>query len=95
MKYRKKPIVVHAFQFGKMAFPVWFYCECPYRIHPSLYALKISSESGMEAIIRTLEGEMTAREGDYIVLGVNGEIYPVKADIFEKTYERVDDDATV
>ena len=30
---------------------------------------------------------MIARAGDYIIQGVNGEIYPCKADIFEKTYE--------
>ena len=33
---------------------------------------------------------MTARAGDYIIRGVNGEIYPCKADIFEKTYEVVE-----
>ncbi|MDU2218139.1 MAG: hypothetical protein E7E34_11825 [Staphylococcus epidermidis] len=38
-------------------------------------------------IINTLEGEMTANVGDYIVRGVNGEFYPVKPEIFEKTYE--------
>lgn len=38
--------------------------------------------------IATLEGVMTARAGDYIIRGVNGEIYPCKPDIFEKTYEK-------
>lgn len=41
--------------------------------------------------ITTLEGNMTAREGDYIIQGVHGELYPCKPDIFEETYERVDD----
>lgn len=36
--------------------------------------------------IETLEGTMLASPGDWIVKGVNGEIYPVKPDIFEKTY---------
>lgn len=39
--------------------------------------------------IHTLEGDMTARRGDYIIKGVNGEFYPCKADIFKKTYEEV------
>jgi hypothetical protein len=37
--------------------------------------------------IKTLEGVMTANIGDWIIQGVNGEIYPCKPDIFEKTYE--------
>lgn len=38
--------------------------------------------------IRTLEGEMDANLCDYIIKGVNGELYPCKPDIFDKTYER-------
>ncbi|MGE8022966.1 hypothetical protein [Staphylococcus pasteuri] len=37
--------------------------------------------------VETLEGTMTASLGDYIIKGVEGEFYPVKPDIFEKTYE--------
>lgn len=37
--------------------------------------------------IKTLEGVMTASPGDYVITGVNGEEYPCKPDIFEKTYE--------
>ncbi|MGC4707573.1 hypothetical protein ACOY2N_12660 [Enterococcus faecium] len=37
--------------------------------------------------IKTLEGVMVAKTGDYIIQGVEGEIYPCKPDIFEKTYE--------
>ncbi len=38
-------------------------------------------------IIHTLEGDMKAEPGDWIITGVNGEQYPCKPDIFEKTYE--------
>lgn len=38
-------------------------------------------------IIRTLEGDMIASAGDWIIKGVNGEVYPCKPDIFVKTYE--------
>lgn len=41
--------------------------------------------------IKTLEGVMTANVGDYIIKGVNGEFYPCKPDIFEKTYLHKDD----
>lgn len=37
--------------------------------------------------IETLEGRMKAEKGDWVITGVNGEKYPVKPDIFEKTYE--------
>ena len=42
-----------------------------------------------EKIIHTLEGDMKASVGDYIITGVDGEQYPCKPDIFEKTYEKV------
>ena len=41
--------------------------------------------------IPTLEGQMTASPGDFIIKGVNGEFYPCKPTIFEKTYEKVDE----
>lgn len=40
--------------------------------------------------IETLEGTMEARPGDWIIRGVNGELYPCKPDVFEKTYEIID-----
>ncbi|WP_419791236.1 hypothetical protein RCF73_03005 [Staphylococcus chromogenes] len=43
-------------------------------------------------VVRTLEGEMNATINDYIVKGVNGEFYPVKPDIFHKTYEVLKDE---
>lgn len=49
-----------------------------------------SEYSGRDFSIRTLEGDMKISEGDYIIKGVNGEFYPCKPEIFEKTYEIVD-----
>ena len=40
-------------------------------------------------IVNTLEGTMMATREDYLVKGIDGELYPCKIDIFEKTYERV------
>lgn len=42
-----------------------------------------------EVIINTLEGDMKADAGDYIITGVAGEKYPCKPNIFKKTYELV------
>ena len=46
-------------------------------------------QTDKEMDIETLEGIMHASVGDYIITGVNGEQYPCKPDIFEKTYEPV------
>lgn len=43
-----------------------------------------------EIHIDTLEGKMKANKGDWIVTGIKGEQYPVKPDIFEKTYSAID-----
>lgn len=40
-----------------------------------------------QLIIKTLEGEMRANEGDYVIKGVHGEFYPCKQDIFEESYD--------
>jgi len=50
-----------------------------------------AEQTTTEQMIDTLEGVMVASPGDWIVTGVKGERYPVKPDIFEQTYEPVDD----
>ena len=40
-------------------------------------------------VIKTLEGDMTASEGDWVVKGLKGEFYPVKPDIFALKYEQI------
>lgn len=40
-------------------------------------------------VIHTLEGDMTARPGDWIITGIEGETYPCKPDIFQATYEEI------
>lgn len=81
MTYRKKPVEIEAFQFGKDEFPIWF--------HDKVQRGDISIKDNC-AYIKTLEGTMKADKGDFIIKGIKGEIYPCKADIFEQTYERVD-----
>jgi hypothetical protein len=50
-------------------------------------------QTHVELYIKTLEGTMKAEVGDWIITGVNGEKYPCKPDIFEKTYESVESSA--
>jgi len=49
-------------------------------------------QTDREVIIHTLEGDMKADAGDFIITGVKGEKYPCKPDIFNSTYEIIDDD---
>lgn len=83
-KYRKKPIVVEAIQWdGSNLY------ELSFRFPTAFASLIIHNDK--EIVIKTLEGNMIANIGDYIIRGVNGEFYPCKPDIFEKTYERVEE----
>lgn len=89
-KYRKKPVVIEAFEYGTGR-PDWF-DDAVSRNDVITHASgpdngPFERRSGLWCEIKTLEGTMTAHEGDYIIQGVNGEIYPCKPDIFHKTYE--------
>lgn len=80
-KYRKKPVVVDAVQWTGRLTDI---DELGTHDRP------ISQELGSQTLqIETLEGVMTANVGDWIIKGVNGELYPCKPDIFAKTYEAV------
>ncbi|QPC23077.1 hypothetical protein [Lacticaseibacillus paracasei] len=96
MKYRKKPVEIEAWHFTEENFqegvPRWVdhlpvnkngYEELNPNI--SLWSQYGGDKIGGE--IRTLEGNMTISENDYIIKGVHGELYPCKPDIFEETYE--------
>lgn len=90
-RYRKKPVVIEAFQYdgdvlsdnGFTKTPEWFKET---RASGIVY-FKATNKSPCEMIIKTLEGDHRASIGYYIIQGVNGELYPCKPDIFEKTYE--------
>lgn len=104
MKYRKKPVIIDAFHYsqeylngqGVVPTPKWivdafelgvlYYDKPTYRLSqiteiPLLY----------ELYIKTLEGNMKVSINDYIIKGVQDEIYPCKPDIFKATYELVEE----
>lgn len=84
-KFRKKPVVVEAVQFTdeKKNMVLNDVRQWQQNVYPSITAI----DREPILIIPTLEGEMTASLNDWIIRGVNGEVYPCKPDIFEKTYE--------
>ena len=97
--YRKKPVVIEAWQFsGSPGFlsddasaPEWLTeRERVYgNARPGQIRL-IGDASNLEIEIHTLEGVMRAQRGDWIIKGVKGEVYPCKPDIFAATYEPVE-----
>jgi hypothetical protein len=79
-KYRKKPIVIEALQVSEINIKECYdFCSDIMKAHTV----------PLELFIGTLEGLMRADVGDWIIKGVNGEFYPCKPDIFDKTYEEV------
>ena len=87
MHYRKKPVVIEAFQVAQhCAWPEWFH-EAVTRNEVITQGMGKFAEGPASASIKTLEGVMVANEGDWIVRGVKGELYPCKPDIFAVTYE--------
>lgn len=91
MKYRKKPVVIDAFKLNSRGLvgEDWFWDAVSEGTIITYCFGKFYPEDAYCDII-TLEGIMRANTGDYIIRGVNGEIYPCKPDIFEKTYELVE-----
>lgn len=85
-KFRKKPIVIEAFQwFGdhrQEEDPEWIIKA----IKEKTVIFRINC-----MLIETLEGLMRVDEGDYVIQGIKGEIYPCKPDIFVATYEKVEE----
>ncbi|MGL5316986.1 MAG: hypothetical protein ACRC92_27250 [Peptostreptococcaceae bacterium] len=79
--YRKKPVEIQAVEYnGSNAEEIKEFCGDSFEnVMPG--SLKIT--------IKTLEGNITADIGDYIIKGIAGEFYPCKPDIFLKTYEEV------
>jgi len=85
-KFRKKPVVIEAFRYtgdlytnGEFNCPNWAI---------EAYKNKTFVTHGQgDLYIKTLEGEMLVIVGDYVIQGVNGELYPCKPDIFKKTYD--------
>lgn len=82
-KFRKKPVVIEAVKWtGSNTIEMSKFT--------GISINKISSAPFVDTlVIKTLEGDMTALKGDWIIKGVKGEFYPCKPDIFEATYEEV------
>lgn len=83
MKFRKKPVVIEAIRYtGSNGLEVATFCK-----GIGLHTF------GDSLVIPTLEGDHRADVGDWIIRGVAGEYYPCKPDIFDQTYEEVQNES--
>ena len=97
MKYRKKPVVIEAFQMTKER--RWDNSEWPNWLHiawntdPGEGSVWIdpNDASGQRLVCGILEGVYRIDWNDWIIQGIKGEIYPCKPDIFEQTYDKVEE----
>jgi hypothetical protein len=92
-KFRKKPVVIEAFEFNGDAISVIEWANNVSEGNGTFLRAKSPEKSGDHPIleVHTLEGVMTASLGDMVICGVNGEFYFCKPDIFHKTYEAVNE----
>ena len=87
MRFRKKPLEVEAFELTKEVYtdtkswPTWMRNGGAY--------VSITKENVHEVMVPTLNGVTIAYEGDFVILGLDGEIYPNKRHIFLATYDPV------
>lgn len=79
-KFRKKPVVIDAILFDGANHD---------EVRDFLGVASLNQHNDGQIPIVTLEGTMMANAGDYIIRGIKGEYYPCKPDIFEATYELV------
>lgn len=87
MKYRKKPVEIEAFQYdGDIVYSPDIPCV-PDWAFAALGDGTMYYEGQGELYIKTLEGDHHVSPGDYIIRGVQDELYACKPDIFEQTYE--------
>jgi len=95
MKYRKKPVVIEALTFNEFIDYGKSHCNLLEMGMPWSFTFKgynITHENDECYLIPTIESDiqkMTSQ--DMLIVGVKGEIYPCKLDVFEQTYERVED----
>jgi hypothetical protein len=95
-KYRKKPVVIEAFQMTKER--RWDNSEWPNWLHEAWNTegegsvfIDADDTARQRLCIGTLEGVYKVSWNDWIIRGVKGELYACKPDVFEMTYEPVED----
>ncbi|MET3658375.1 hypothetical protein [Sporosarcina psychrophila] len=90
LNFEKKPVVIEAIQLNKQTIKEVLVFVYGVESVTTYAIYMVRSERSI--LIQTLEGDMRGVFGDYIIKGIKGEFYPCKPDIFEATYEIVEND---
>ena len=93
-KYRKKPVVIEAIQYLGLRInsdKILAFTNNIAYMKANKNPITKENDS-WDCIIPTLEGAMKAVKGDFIIKGIQGEFYPCKPDIFEATYEKIEEE---
>ena len=94
-KFRKKPVEVEAHKVSTLiSFFKSDFKQLPSWVKEAYHDMTINTITDDYFYVNTLEGRMVATKDDMLIRGVNGEIYPCKIEIFEKTYEKIDTEKT-
>jgi hypothetical protein len=88
MKFKKKPVVIEAEQFLPNDEAIERVMALASQGSRQVQVTRMP-DGRCTMQIKTLEGVMEASIGDWIIRGVQGEVYPCKPDIFNESYERV------
>jgi hypothetical protein len=96
MQYRKRPIVIRAAKWvpgvnDEIVTETGIINGGDRRTDVHTHGQGVHSVPAGFGLIPTLEGPHVVTPGDWIIIGINGERYPCKPDIFEKTYEALDE----
>ena len=93
-RFRKKPVIIEAIRYtgSRVSFEaICAWMDGDRTDSPMLGYEGPNDDDPQEFGIKTLEGKMKTRPGDYVIKGIAGEFYPCKPDIFEASYEAVED----
>jgi hypothetical protein len=91
VKFRKKPVVIDAIQFDGTEKSILDIMVLNKPMVGGVSRQVDIDHGGKTLFIHTLEGKMECSLNDWVIRGVKGETYPCKPDIFEATYEKVDE----
>lgn len=95
MLYKKKPIIIEAIQWNENNLEeVMKFIDSEFEYEPNINYITYKFDytvSNKKLRLNTLEGRMIVSKNDYIIKGIKGEFYPCKPDIFEETYEVIEE----
>ncbi len=92
MQYRKKPVVIEAYLYDGNELNAFRWEALLPNRNPETKLIMWDGKNGLGLYVSTLEGIMFIPVGNYIIMGVRGELYSCEPNIFNETYEECVDE---